>query len=167
MKSIPLSNTSLIAVVDDVDYDLVSRYRWYATKGWNTSIVYAYGFVNGKTERMHSLILGKEPGKVTDHIDNNGLNNRRANLRLVTPQQNTVRQRRRRNAIHPYRGITKSSPNRWAAQIGLNGNTVGLGHYDTPEEAARAYDRAAWEAWGEFAVLNFPEELESLDQEAA
>jgi len=167
MKAIPLTNSSLVAIVDDEDYGLVSRYRWSATKGWNTATVYAYGYVNGRTERMHVLILGREPGKVTDHIDNNGLNNTRANLRLVTPLQNTTRQRRRHNAIHPYRGITRSTSRRWGAQIGRNGKSISLGQFDTPEEAARAYDRAAWEAWGEFAALNFPEEIELLDQEAA
>jgi hypothetical protein len=99
---------------------------------------------------------------LVDHVDGDKLNNRRRNLRIATPRQNMhnqVRPLRKR----PYKGIYRSSTGTpWTAQISIPrkgsgaGKTIALGRFETAEEAARAYDAAALEHFGEFAALNFP-----------
>jgi hypothetical protein len=94
-----------------------------------------------------------------DHINHNGLDNRRSNLRLATPSQNNANQRPRQDArlTSKYKGVYyDKSRGRWAATIHVDGRTRGLGRYDTEDAAAAAYDHAAAEVWGEFALLNQP-----------
>lgn len=108
---------------------------------------------------MHRVIMGLAPGdgRQVDHIDRNGLNNRRSNLRFATPSQNMY------NASSPgnstgFRGVEKvRGASRFNARIRVDGERFHLGSFPTAEDAARAYDAKAAEAHGEFAVLNFPE----------
>lgn len=161
MKYIPLSR-GLCAIIDDEDYEFVSRYSWRVSpasiKGREN--YYAIAHVPKTPDRprttvyMHRLILGVTDRWVfADHISGDGLDNRRSNLRQATPGQNTASRinngslrgaRRTRNGI------------RWIACISHNRRRLRLGTFETPEEAARAYDQAALELYGEFACLNFP-----------
>lgn len=142
---IPLTQ-GLVAQVDDEDYPLVVRHKWCAHKC--DTKTYATTAVSGRTVRMHQLIL---PGDhEVDHIDGDGLNNRRSNLRPATRQQNQVNSGARSGK---YKGVSNQR-GRWRARIKINGVSHELGIFDNEEDAARAYDAAALEAWGTHAFLN-------------
>jgi hypothetical protein len=109
---------------------------------------------------MHNLIIGNTD--MIDHIDNNGLNNCRNNLRLCTARQNTVNSQKMsshtRKLKSEYKGIAfvkRSKINPWKTVICVNGKRMHIGCYSTEQEAARAYDEAAKQYFGEFAKVNF------------
>jgi len=101
------------------------------------------------------------PGMMIDHINGNGLDDRRANMRTCTNQQNMRNLRKRRSGSSIYKGVYYDKRRRtWYARICHNGKNIHLGTFATEIEAARAYDRAARRLFGEFARLNFPDEVE-------
>lgn len=107
-----------------------------------------------RTIYLHREVAGTPPGMLTDHINGDRLDNRRSNLRIATPSQNAANSadRRRRSA---YRGVYHHTPTgRWIAQVSDAGRPRHLGIFDTPEEAAAAYDLAASARWGEYARPN-------------
>ncbi len=154
MKLISLSQ-GLFAQVDDDDFEMLSVYKWYAHKNYKT--YYAERMiVQSKTEKksifLHTEIMGK---KGVDHIDLNGLNNQRRNLRFVTMSQNANNRGPRINTSSQYKGVSwKTANNKWQARIGNNPRYY-LGLFDSETEAAKAYDAKAKELFGEFANLNF------------
>lgn len=156
MKEVTLTNGGA-ALVDDDDLSLVSQYHWWASHKRNG--VYAETTVGHYTFGMHRLILGLTKGdpRQGDHRDGNGLDNRRANLRIATRSDNQ-RNQQRHVPKHGYRGICPCV-HRWRAQLSVNGQIIYLGHYVTKEAAAHAYDKAASLHFGEFAVLNFPDRV--------
>lgn len=169
MKLIPLTRGKF-AMVDDGDYDLVNKYNWHAYKNGNTNNYYARTWLpySGNEKRqslsMHQLVIGKKDGLQIDHIDHNGLNNQRKNLRHCTQAENNRNVTSHKNRTSKYLGVSMSDSkvkNRsykyWKAQIKSNGKVMGLGSYLTEELAALAYDRAAEKYHGEFANLNFPD----------
>lgn len=159
MKQIELTQGKF-AVIDDDDYERVvsSGLKWHAHKDWNTYYARASVIENGKKRfvLMHRLVLGLEATgyPLVDHIDHNGLNNTRANMRTATISQNATNRTFGKLKYH-YRGVIRKNEG-WIARIKKNGKRKILGPYKTEEDAARAYDRAAKELHGEFAVLNFP-----------
>lgn len=158
----------LFALVDDDDYELVSRYRWRPSKKKHDRTFYAMATVcvDGKetTIRMHRLILGI-PGKV-DHENRNGLDNRRCNLRPVTSEQNAANKAKNRGTCTSlFKGVYwVARAGKWRAVIQPNGKFKSLGWFFDEVEAAKAYDRAAIDAFGEFARTNFPVETYEYDQ---
>jgi len=94
---------------------------------------------------------------VVDHINGNGLDNRKANLRLATRRQNQFNRRQRCDAVlSKYKGVTfRKKTNKWLVRIGYCGRRINLGLFDNETDAAKAYDEAAKELFGEFAALNF------------
>jgi len=147
------------ATVDDEDFDWLMQHSWWV-KDTDAHVCYAGSWIKGKNIGMHRLILQRhgllKDGLVIDHIDGDGLNNQKANLRTCTRAENM---RNRRGPFkNGYLGIcrTKSKKNPWAARIGLNGKLIHLGVFPTREEAARARDLASIKYHGEFAMLNFP-----------
>lgn len=156
MAKLVKCSRDLVAVVDDEDWPLVSRHRWQAHP-----IRSNYGGFYVKCSKlgyMHRAILRAPKGMLVDHIDGNGLNNRRSNLRLATRQQNCVNRRRGYTTRSGYRGVYPTDrPNRtWTVEITVNGRRYRLGRFDDKVAAAREYDALALEHFGEYAVLNFP-----------
>lgn len=150
------------AIVDLEDLPKLSLFRWFAEKRGN---VYYAGTSKtkktlGKKLCMHHEVLGKSPpGMEIDHINGNGLDNRKENLRFCSHRQNLQAARKRKaNASSKYKGVSwDNRRKRWQARIqGLDGTRHWLGRYVSELDAAKAYDKAALETFGEFAVVNFP-----------
>ncbi|UCD51662.1 MAG: HNH endonuclease [Phycisphaerales bacterium] len=104
---------------------------------------------------MHRQIMKPPKGMVVDHINCNGLHNRRRNLRICTQLQNSQKTHRRRPGKSRYRGVFPRG-DKWQAAIQHDSEQMYLGLFDTEIEAAKARDRKVLELAGEFAVLNFP-----------
>jgi hypothetical protein len=149
---------NLECVIDTADYDAVKNFRWWARKDRRT--FYAVStLADNRKERMHRLLLGNS--EKADHIDHNGLNNKRSNLRPATEVQNSQnRQKREGKNTSKFKGVCCiKQTGHFKASIGLKGTKINLGYFEAEEGAARAYDEAAIKFYGEFACLNFPREI--------
>ena len=152
------------AKVDPADYKRLRKYEWFAKKGRNT--FYARGCVpDSKTARdktiyMHQEIIKVPPGMVVDHINHDGLDNRKANLRAATASQNRINSRTARiRKSSKYRGVCRrAGQKKWFAYVYVKGRAVFTKYFDDATAAARARDRAAKKYHGQFAELNFPDE---------
>lgn len=158
MKLLPLSQGKH-AIVDEADYEWLSQWKWCAAS-FNGKWYAAR--MRRKPESgialMHREIMGAAAGEYTDHINGDGLDNRRENLRLCSHAQNMSNSRHRSNNKSGFRGVDRPNPKgRWRAKITVNRRSIHLGYYDAKEEAARAYDEAAIRYFGEFARPNFTE----------
>ena len=161
MKQIQLTQGQ-IALVDDEDYGLVSQYKWWAAKNYDGTYHAVSKEKIGKKRvvlRMHRLIMGVKYGEkqVVHHKDHNTLNNTRDNLEICTYQQNSRHQvkLRTRKTSSEYKGVSwKKSHNKWQTHIGIGGKRKRLGYFTDEKEAAKAYNDAAIEHFGEYALLN-------------
>lgn len=154
IRFIPLTKGK-VAIVDAKDYEWLSQHKWYASQKRNG--FYACRHSKGKVIYMHRVIMKAPQGLFVDHIDGNGLNNRRSNLRVCTVSQNHQNQRFR-GGLSRYKGVCfLKKINKWRANIGFDGRRMHIGCFDNEIEAAKAYDRKADELFGEFAYLNFTE----------
>lgn len=156
MRTIPLTQGQ-VAIVDDADFDLVSRYKWCALRSRHTF----YAVSGGSPQfRMHRLILSARPDQLVDHRDGDGLNNARTNLRVCTHQQNQRNQVRARRPVKSsvFTGVHwLKRRKKWQARISDGSRRRTIGYFDDEVAAARAYDVAARAGYGEFASCNFPE----------
>ena len=157
MREIQLANNRGVALIDDADYDLVSKYKWYlpTQSKYPTTDVHD-GYYKQKKIRMHNLILLVPYGMETDHINHNRSDNRRCNLRLVTHLQNTQNvSLRKQKKSSKYKGVCwYKRDGMWRAYIGDNGQHIHIGYFDTEIEAAKAYNENAKIRYGEYACLN-------------
>jgi hypothetical protein len=149
MKQIELSQGK-VALVDDEDFEYLSQWKWCVLG--NRGKRYAFRRAGGKGVLMHRIISNAPPDMVVDHIDGNGLNNQKGNLRVCTNTENVRNQTRIKNG---YKGVSRDKQ-AWRSRIFVNKKFISLGRYDTPEEAAKAYDKAARKFFGVFARPNFP-----------
>lgn len=152
MKIIISTNGKEI-LVDDADYPQLCKLPWSFDK--IGGVVY-----RGKSIAyiMSRVIMGLGFGdkRVVDHIDHNQANNQRNNLRICTQSQNRANSRKQKEASSKYKGVSyKKATKKWRAQIGINGKKVHLGDFIDELDAAAAYDTAALEHFGEFALTNF------------
>lgn len=153
MKLIPLTQGKF-AMVDDADYDWLNHYKWYAHR--RRKAFYAGRHVQGREVSMHQIVAAVMGIFRADHADRNGLNNQRHNLRPATGSQQGANRGLGMNNTSGFRGVSWwTTGKRWHAQICKDKKIRHLGYFNTAEEAARAYDSAASELHGEFAVLNF------------
>jgi hypothetical protein len=144
------------AIVDAEDYEKLKDYKWCTIQGAQTFYAKTF-YLSGAILAMHRLILDAPKGLYVDHIDHNGLNNRKSNLRLCTNQQNLRNKLPRPGCSSKYKGVSWSKArNKFRANIYLNRKAIHLGYFDSEIDAAKAYDKKAHELFGEFAYLNFP-----------
>lgn len=162
MSRIPLRGARAagrVALIDGKDRRLVSGYAWQVLESKRKGrkpTAYAYARIrrDGRevTVYMHRLITG---WPMTDHINHDGLDNRRRNLRPATPAQNAQNRRPHPGTSSRYKGVGWNRRGRnWTAVINLAGRRLYLGHFTNEEDAALAYNAAALEAWGDYAWLN-------------
>lgn len=135
-------------LVDDEDYELMSKISWGTKKQ-----------PNGKLRpqaivRPHKLVVDYN---LVDHINNDPWDNRKSNLRPATNQQNQANRGIQVNNTTGFKGVVYTH-NRYDARITVHGKRIYLGYFKNPIDAAKAYDKAAREHFGEFAYCNFPVE---------
>lgn len=151
------------AKVDDEDYDYLMQWKWHSEKhkhclyAARTERIFEEGVLIKRVKRfwMHRVVLKETDPKVfVDHINHDGLDNQKSNIRLCSSQQNSRNARKRKaNTISVYKGVSKSRK-RWCAYIRINRKGIHLGNYDREEDAAQAYNEAAIKYHGEFACIN-------------
>ncbi len=138
-------------LIDDDKYESIIKYKWHVIKGCTTF----YARKNDPLTYMHRFIMSMtDPAILVDHKDHNGLNNQIGNLRIATRSENMRNRRVKKNSLTGYLGVVKFK-NKWGAFIRMDGKNKYLGLFSSKEDAARAYDKAAFEHDGEFANLNF------------
>jgi hypothetical protein len=150
-REIPLSR-GFVAIVDEADYERASAWTW-TSGGTATAPRPVHHYWEGGKKKKVQLgrwLLNAPADLCVDHINGDPLDNRRCNLRICTPRENSIN-RRGTLRSNPYRGV-RSARHRWRAHIAGRH----IGSFATAEEAARAYDAAARIEFGEFANLNFP-----------
>lgn len=160
MREIPLGR-GLVALVDDADYDRVmAAGPWCARRSGPRTYAQHHVRRAGRraaTESLHTFLTG---WPYIDHRNGDGLDNQRRNLRPATGTQNNANTRRRTDNTSGFKGVSwRPDANRWHARVQSGRKLRHLGYFDTAEAAARAYDAAARELFGEFARPNFPEEI--------
>ena len=155
---IPLTQGKF-AKVDPEDYLWLSQFRWHCKT--NIKAIYAVRTITvaAKSKRifMHRLIMNTPAHLVCDHVNHDGLDNRKQNLRNCTISQNNANSRSARTSSSRYKGVSwNKTRKKWAAYIKKDSKQLFLGHFSSEIEAAKAYDKKAAELFGQFAQLNFP-----------
>lgn len=162
--SIPLRSRKykgLYALIDDEDLAIISCFHIWAVHAHpKAGLYYAvarHSDSQGKTRDvlMHRLILGASQTEWVDHANHNGLDNRRCNIRLCSPQENHCNRHLNTNNTSGYKGVYwDKHKQRWQAQIKFQGQRMRLGRFKIKEDAAVAYNEAASRLFGSFALLN-------------
>jgi len=157
MKEIPLTQGK-VAIVDDCDYDYLMQWKWYADKGVST--FYAKRNIRNadgtrSAIKMHRQIMGvTDPKKLVDHINHEGLDCRKANLRLCSHSQNNKNMLKTRGKSK-YKGVCwHVNQKKFNVKINADGKVYHLGCFSSEIEAAHAYNKGALHYHGEFASLN-------------
>jgi hypothetical protein len=155
-KEIKLTK-GMYALVDIDDYERLNKFKWQTQVNYKTN--YAITSIGPKakrtTLRMHRLILGVKSNQIVDHINGNGLDNRKINLRMTTEKNNHFNRRIGTNNTSGYKGVSYyKAKQAWIAYIGAECKLIHLGYYKNKEEAAKAYNKAAIKYHGEFASPN-------------
>jgi hypothetical protein len=155
-----LLSQGAIALVDDADYaSAIAVDPWCLSDcGGHMYAQHAYTdqFGMQRTIRMHTFLTR---WTLVDHVNGDGLDNRRVNLRPAMPSENSANQRLSRANSSGFKGVhLYKRTGKWRAYISAGGVARHIGYFATPEDAARAYDAEAIATWGEYARPNFPQE---------
>lgn len=159
MKTIHLTQNK-VAIVDDEDFELLSKHKWCASYSKAMSSYYALTNIRNdlgkyRTVKMHRMVMMVSGKEMIDHINHDTLDNRKCNLRICLSSNNQHNGKIRSDNTSSYKGvILNKKSGRWRSRIMYNGKRIHLGYFDTPLEAAYAYDNAAIEMFGEFALTN-------------
>lgn len=164
MKEIKLTKGH-VALVDDEDFEKLNQYKWHARITPNsiyvrTNIKIKHPTRRQKSLHMHRLIMNCPEGMMVDHIDRNGLNNQKHNLRICTRSQNLMNSKKpKEGKTSKYKGVNfikdqRSHNKPWRAEIRLNRKGIVIGTFKTEKEAALAYNKKALELFGEFSRIN-------------
>ncbi|MGA2915871.1 MAG: AP2 domain-containing protein [Sedimentisphaerales bacterium] len=144
--------------VDPEDFDYLNQFKWQASRGKSSFYACRMITVNGRPRHcsMHRVIMNAPEGMVVDHKNHDGLDNRKANLRISTVAQNNYNSLKGfYKGASKYRGVSfDKKTNKWRATIYFENKKIHLGMFDNEKDAARAYDVAATEYHGEFALRN-------------
>jgi len=154
MKKIKLTQNKY-TLVDNEDFEVFNKYTWCAVKDGNT--FYAQKTTSKKdgsttTVRLHREIMKPPKELMIDHIDRDGLNNRRSNLRFCTNTQNQMNSCKNKNNTSGFKGVYIDK-GKFRSRISFNGRRIHLGFFDTREKAGEAYQDACVEFYGKFANL--------------
>lgn len=154
MKTIELTQ-GFCTIVDDANYELLSKYKWRYHTNSRTSYAITGQYKDGTYLFMHHLILPPVTGLVVDHINRNGLDNRRENLRYATKSQNLQNRGKTKKNTSGYKGVSWNiGINKWHVFVKTHGTRVNVGYYKHLKEAVIAYNQAAKKYYGEFAYQN-------------
>jgi hypothetical protein len=162
-------NNGQFSLIDSEDFELVSKYTWCAHLHHTKKRYYALShdpnqyYIKSRSQvviKLHRLIMGVTDSKIlVDHINRDSLDNRKINLRVCSIGQNNSNTNKRENSISKYKGVRRmfvkgSGRIRWYSVISVNRKRQWIGTFDTEEDAAKAYNKAAIHLHGEFASLN-------------
>lgn len=159
MKKVSLTK-GMFALVDNEDFEFVSRYKWQANYAKSTDSYYAQTTVRigknvRKTIKMHRIVLAVNPGEQVDHKNGITLDNTKNNLRVCSAKENARNRKRPRNNTTGFKGIKwHERLKKWEARLNKDGRYIYLGIYKDKEDAAKAYDTGAQEHFGKFARTN-------------
>lgn len=151
----------MFATIDEEDYDLISKIKWHPRKDTNTFYAHGndYSVTPKKTVQMHRVIMNAKPGEIVDHINHDGLDNRKSNLRICNAFGNARNKTSARSSNSKYLGVWYEKRNdgrrdRYRAAIRVNGKLINLCSTQDEKEAAFKYNLAAIKYHGEFANIN-------------
>lgn len=154
-----LNNSNILLDVEDLW--ILQKYKWYIIKRKNNRF-YVECSIGKKRILLHRFLLNINKTKIQiDHINGDGLDNRKSNLRICNNYQNSKnRKKSNKKTSSKYKGVSlKKSTGKWRCYIMLNYKEIHIGYFEKEIDAAKAYDEAAIKYFGEFARLNFPNEV--------
>lgn len=164
MKLIYLRKSLQFAMVDDDDFDFLQKFKWYLSPQG-----YAHRHKTKKMKDgiesavllMHRLIVNAPDGSDVDHVNRETLDNRKLNLRVCSRSQNSMNRPKQPGVFSSqFKGVSlDKARNKWQAHIHFNKKHIAIGRFENELDAARAYDQLAKTCFGEFATLNFKDEV--------
>lgn len=152
------------AIVDDEDFDELNKYNWSVKVRPHTCYAFVSQKINGKyiNNHMHNFIINAPLGMICDHINHDGLDNRKENLRVCTFSQNSINKRSRKKSSSKYLGVHLTRYKYkdkvyeyWRAEVNLKGKRLNSKYFKSEIDAAKHYDILAKIHFGEFANFNF------------
>jgi hypothetical protein len=153
----------LVTIIDAEDLELVSQHKWRASRGSNTDYAVRAPRIRGTHRReeikLHRVLTNAPDGVHVDHVNGNGLDNRKSNLRLCTSSENSRNRQKPKGCSSEFKGVGKRQWGKcvlWEARIYVDKKRY-TKSFPTELEAAQWYDEMAMELFGEFAKLNFPD----------
>ena len=157
MKEIPLAKVAS-AVVDDEDYPFLSKFKWHVCKTGNKKYAGTREHWKGPFLLMHRVIMKPPKNLEIDHINSDGLDNRKCNLRFATRSLQTISARiDKSNCASKFRGVCWCKTHKkWKVTLRINKKQTLLGYFKDEISAAKIYDVHAFSNYGQFARLNFP-----------